>query len=129
MAVVCGKCGKSVEDSSPTDRTPCPNCGSVSRSYDDGVHEQANAEDHLLVKAKLKKGGKKVVRTEHDGEDLHRKTGRWSIVHRVLDKAADQYDEVIRDKETGTVIIEKHEPLTQHRSNSNPTPKGSKKEG
>jgi len=47
--------------------------------------------------------------------DWHRKTQRWSIVTRIIDRRRGSYDELIIDRETGDVVREVHEPLSQHR--------------
>jgi hypothetical protein len=45
---------------------------------------------------------------------LFRETGRWHVVYRTLNKRANTYDEEIRDRETGELVHECHEPLTEH---------------
>jgi hypothetical protein len=47
--------------------------------------------------------------------DVHRKTGRLSLIDRSIDRLNDRYDERIVDAETGDVVHEAHEPLSEHR--------------
>ena len=48
------------------------------------------------------------------GDDLHRKSGRWSVVIRTFDRAKDWYYEHITDKETGQILrhVEKNSATT-----------------
>jgi hypothetical protein len=49
------------------------------------------------------------------GDDLHRKTGRWMQLHRIIDRARNWYAEVVTDPETGKIVHRCEEPLTEHR--------------
>jgi hypothetical protein len=48
------------------------------------------------------------------GDDLHRKSGRWFRLERIIDRARDWYREVISDRRTGHVIHHVEEPLSKH---------------
>lgn len=48
------------------------------------------------------------------GDDLHRKTGRWMRLERIIDRARDWYFERVTDAATGEVVRECEEPLRTH---------------
>ena len=49
------------------------------------------------------------------GEDLHRKTGKWMHLERVIDRARNWYKERVTDPETDEVVHDCKEPLSEHR--------------
>jgi hypothetical protein len=73
-----------------------------------GFHSKLIAEARHL-------GGKKPYVEQTDGDDLHRKSGRWMKLHRRIDRESKWYDERITDPSTGRVVRECSEPLTAHR--------------
>jgi hypothetical protein len=103
-------------------RTPCPHCDSTVRAYEDA--------GTLTVRIRVW-GREKHIRPGHKkpiGEgvsgmpDLHRKTGRLSLVDRSIDRLRDWYHERIVDAETGEVIREVDEPLSEHRGRGDARP-------
>ena len=87
------------------------------RSFSVDVRAAVSAELHARCDSKHGR-----VRTKRrwlkeitSGDDWHWKTGRWSIIHRVIDRLNDWYVERIVDKETGDIIIDKAHPLSEHR--------------
>ena len=48
------------------------------------------------------------------GEEFFHEGDRWVHRYRNIDRLANRYDEVITDPETGQVLREVHEPLTDH---------------
>jgi hypothetical protein len=70
-------------------------------------------------------GVKKPIAETFQGDDIHRKTGRLSKIERIIDREHDKYRELITDSETGDVLRECNEPLTQHvrRGSAKPNPK------
>jgi hypothetical protein len=69
----------------------------------------------LKTHSKHREGGTKIVREEYSGDDFHRATGRWSVLHRLIDHAGDWYEETFHDKETGRLLHHTAEKLTEHR--------------
>ncbi|HUK55579.1 MAG TPA: zinc ribbon domain-containing protein, partial [Nitrospiria bacterium] len=61
------------------------------------------------------------------GDDLHKKSGKWYKKERIIDKDNDQYKEVISDPETGEIIHECQEPLSEHRNHGSAKNKDDKK--
>jgi hypothetical protein len=68
----------------------------------------------LLRKAKATGKGKPFVEGV-DGDDVHRATGHWNVLSRLIDRRGNRYRERIVDGETGEVIRDVDEPLTGHR--------------
>jgi len=48
------------------------------------------------------------------GDDVHRKTGRWMRLERIIDRARDWYREHISDRTTAEVVRHVEEPLSHH---------------
>jgi hypothetical protein len=47
--------------------------------------ETLSAAVYLKTHSKHREGGRKVIREEIAGDDYHRKTGKWNIMHRLID--------------------------------------------
>jgi len=86
------------------------------------------ARDQVALKAKdPKKTGKAKTRIEmRIGDDLHRKSGRWYKLERIIDRNNKRYKEIVTNPETGEVVHLCDEPLDEHtghgsdRGNRNP---------
>ena len=114
----CSNCGEPLEVTGkpPTSpRRPCPNCGSTARTANVSVTETLSAAVYLKTHSKHREGGRKVIREEIAGDDYHRKTGKWNIMHRLIDRMNNWYEETFYDRNSGEVIHKKAEPLTEHR--------------
>ena len=117
--VQCGDCGLALppEWSASPDEHPCPTCGSTAKhveitlvdtipcprdylSYD--VHDDAFSSRRNPRK-------QRVHRPTYSRDD-----NRMRDEIRVIDKYQNQYDKVITDQETGDIVYECHEPLTEH---------------
>jgi hypothetical protein len=48
------------------------------------------------------------------GDDLHRESGHWYRLERIVDRDGDRYRETISDPRTGKVIRHLEEPLSEH---------------
>jgi len=95
-------------------RTPCPTCGSTARAFK--IHLETKIELHSQLGIKARHGGEgKPFQEGKYGDDLHRKTGKWNKLERTIDRCNDRYTERIEDGETGAVIRDVDEPLSQHR--------------
>lgn len=115
--VNCGDCGlRLYEDTSvPTEtRLPCPVCGSMARSIHVTIHGTVTIREKLGMKGRHADGGKPFIEQVH-GDDLHRDTGTWRHLSRVIDRENDLYYEVVKDPVTGEVLHECREPLSEHR--------------
>ncbi len=56
----------------------------------------------------------KAMRKGVVGDDFHRASGRWSVIVRTLDRLNNWYYERITDKETGQLLRQVEEKLTDH---------------
>ena len=115
--VNCGDCGRELaedpSDGSVDARQPCPDCGSTSRNF------KVWASDTIVFRTKIgaKARHPNQRRPFHEqvvGADLHRKSGKWMHKERIIDRENDWYSETVTDPETGDVIYECHEPLSEH---------------
>jgi hypothetical protein len=110
----CADCGAPLDEVPlGSERPPCPNCGSTRRKHFKEL--TAHVELHDKLAGKVRSGGKGKPRLEFVvGADLHRATGRWNQLERVVDRGGDWYREVVKDSETGRVIHATEEPLSRH---------------
>ena len=111
----CGECRTPLDESPSTsveDREPCPRCGSTSRFVSVHVTERITVHESIGLKARHA-SGRKPFREVKSGDDLHRDTGEWRTVHRVIDRENNHYDEVVTGPD-GRVLREVHEPLSKH---------------
>jgi len=115
MIVRCGACRALLNEpsnASLAERKGCPTCGAMSR------HFEANLSVEMRVRAKLgfkhKNTNNKVVIEGVSGDDLFRKKNLWVHLERFLDHKNDLYHEKITDSETGDIIHQSDEPLSQH---------------
>jgi hypothetical protein len=109
----CKSCG--VEQPTGRPLEPC-GCGSavlvltvsdaVGPVYDDA---------HIRAMDPAKTGKKKRVFDQKVGVEHHHDSDRFQYRDRRFNFVADQYDEVITDLETGEIVREVHEPLSDHR--------------
>jgi len=75
----------------------------------------------VRMRTGAKRRGKPLVE-QLVGDDLQVSTGRWMRKHRRIDRAADRYEEVVTEPETGQVIHETREPLSDHRDHRDACP-------
>jgi len=116
QAVRCGNCGIELEESSsilPKDRAGCPSCGSMSRHFSISLSGTATVRSMLTLKARRAAGGRPFVE-QKVGDDLHHASGRWMRLERVIDRAKNWYREVVTDRETGKIVHQSDEPLSDH---------------
>jgi hypothetical protein len=122
--VACGSCGRPIDESPgapPENRVPCPDCGSLARRVDIRVEDTITIHDSLAIK--VKRGGKgKPVRTGKYGDSLHTLTGRWMHREMTVDRENDRYTERIVDPESGEVIRDVDERLSDHRGHGDAKP-------
>jgi hypothetical protein len=106
MTVRCANCRTVLEDDGDAaNREPCHVCGHTERLYEETLTATVRIRPPLLVKAKSP-GERKPFMEEKSGDDLHRKTGRWSKLTRLIDRRGDRYVENIVDEETGEILAD-----------------------
>jgi hypothetical protein len=58
-------------------------------------------------------GGRWFWKAQLNKPEFHRKSGRWHLINRQINRRSDRYDEDVHDRETGQLVHECHERLTQ----------------
>ncbi len=115
--VLCGECKIQLEEDPnlpAKERAPCPKCGAVSRTFHVSIHDTVTMKSKLGMKGRHAGGGKPFVE-QISGDDLHRKTGKWVKLKRIIDHENDHYHEIVTDPATGKIIHECKERLSDHK--------------
>lgn len=113
----CGKCHGPVTyrpDEDPTDRVPCPACGSTDRLIGLELHDQAHVDSYVSTKHTAKDRdrslpGKGIVRS-YSGVRTGR-DGRRVFREAHYDPLSDEARERVVDVESGDVIVDKVESM------------------
>jgi len=101
----CQSCGTEIFESAGLaleDRSPCANCGSKSRSFHVTISDTITIHETLGIKGK-RPGQKKPFIEQKVGDDLHRKTGLWMKLKRIIDRDNDSYQETVSDRQLDRV--------------------------
>jgi len=117
QTVRCGNCGIDLKESTntpPDKRTGCPSCGSMSRHFSVSISGTVTVRSMLGLKGRHATGGRPFIE-QKIGDDLHRKSGRWMRLERVIDRARNWYRELVTDRETGKIVNQCDGPLSDHR--------------
>ena len=121
IKVVCTDCSAELpsawaHQSAP--ENPCPKCGSVKRSIDINIVEDAGLEFHDGMRLKSRDvtlPSKKNPKVDiFSGADLRKSDNTWMSKERVIDKDRDLYRETVIDPKTGEVIRQTYERLSDH---------------
>jgi hypothetical protein len=79
------------------------------------VHVNVELPIRVGMKAKGRRQGRGKPFVEIESrDDLHRKSGIWMKLERLIDRANDWYHERVRDPLTGQTVHECAEPLSEH---------------
>ena len=110
----CGNCRFLFEEISDCQSlSPCPNCGSKTRIFDESI--TLSAEAHLSQRFKHKRQGHKgPIATGFSGDDFWRDGRTWVQKEMLVDKLGNHYLKKIVDPRSGAVIHYCDEPLDQH---------------
>jgi len=97
------------------DNPPCPNCGKSLRTAFVQFSTTLTTAVSMKAVGRRARGVRRRFLDLRAGASWNRDRQRY--VDRVMnvDRDADTYDEVVADPETGEVIHECHEPLSEHR--------------
>ncbi len=120
QTVWCGQCGKQLDESPDTPvgaRLACPECGSKSRKF--GVQITATSEPMAGIRAKARSApvgtpGSKPWLTMLSEPSWSYRYKKWMERLKVEDRRNDRYTEVVRDPETGEIVHQCEEPLSEH---------------
>jgi hypothetical protein len=115
--VSCQECGTTIEQSCETERKPCPQCGSTRRVFEDEMIEGMTMYDSISFKHKNpKKTGKgKTLSEGFNGYEFSHSRQKMVAKQRHIDRQGNIYSEIVTDIETGEVIHQCEEPLSQHK--------------
>ena len=91
----------------------CPVCGSSDLNIHVTLSEQVDIHEILRIKGK-REGRGRSFKEVLVGDDLRKSNGKWMNKRRVIDREVDEYEEVITDPETGEIVHNCHEPLSEH---------------
>lgn len=116
ILVHCGACDAMLEEDPhglAEQRVPCPYCGSLLRCF------KVRMSVTVPLKIKMRSKGrcpdrKRPFIEQTIGDDLHRKTGRWMRLLRIIDRDKDRYYERVTDPATDEIVHECDEPLSDH---------------
>ena len=102
----------------------CPSCGATTRSVPVQIDERIAAYDSVSTKVKRPSvsSAKKVRAETFDGVEHSHKYGKLVRKTKVIDRDADVYIEQVTDIESGEILHECVEPLTQHRGHGTAKP-------
>lgn len=117
-STVCADCRTPIDPSqdTPDKRNACPNCGSTVRCHDFRMSLTAG-DARLSMAFKSKAPGQKKAGFEaRIGSSHSRGLGKLVDHHRLIDREHDRYYERVLDYESGEVIHETNEPLSEHRN-------------
>lgn len=118
LRVECRDCGTALPSSwaQQVDRR-CPECGSKSLLVRLYFTTEIVVRDLIEGKVKDSNGkSKRPIREFKQGSEPQRgRPGAWACVYRNIDREHDTYDEKVVDEETGQVLRECHERLSDHR--------------
>jgi predicted RNA-binding Zn-ribbon protein involved in translation (DUF1610 family) len=112
-SVHCSGCQARLEEDPHAPRQPCPHCGSLIRRFGVTASDTAVCHSKVNLKGRHAGGVRPFVEQAH-GSDLHRQSGRWMRLDRVVDREKNRYTERVTDPATGEVVHECAEPLTDH---------------
>jgi hypothetical protein len=113
---LCGSCSSLVDERALLleKRQPCPKCGSRIRVFEIELGGEVGLRSSLGLKARRGDRGRPFVEM-FTGADLWLRAGQWMHKVRRIDRNADAYEETVTDPETGEVVHETVELLSEHR--------------
>ena len=119
--VTCGDCQEVLDEPSDTPvekRAPCPNCESTSRHFKVEITSTVTVRSGVRGKARSgepgKPGGKPWLTTMSEPSWSYR-AQKWMHREKTENRREDRYTEVVKDPDTGEIIHEVDEPLSEHR--------------
>ncbi|HBN05707.1 MAG TPA: zinc ribbon domain-containing protein [Bacteroidales bacterium] len=95
------------------DNKKCPFCGSLEKTRIINVYDEAKAYDSLRIRNN-EKINKKYKFELKSGDDFSYIKQKYVDLKMLVDRENDWYSELVIDKETGEIIHECNEPLSEH---------------
>lgn len=124
----CAHCGANIDETldPPGGRWPCPDCGSSGRALSVSVSESVTLRDGLGF-VQRRPGFKKPIAEGFVKPTVSMSTGRAVEHSRMIDRGADRYFERVTECESGHVVHQTDERLTDHRGHGSAKFKGRSK--
>ena len=123
-SVECSSCGFVFQGDEvgkhPGEHDPCPNCGSLRRHIRVSIKETLGLSEYIGIKAKKQNSKHKNNRADYEYEEGKKKGKDGRPVYKKLVKdrehadSDNSYQELVIDAETGKVIVDKREKLSEH---------------
>jgi hypothetical protein len=112
--VICNQCGSHFDFEIGFEESMlCPACKINDWNYDVTEEEKKFLRQKVKLRERNSKG-EKPFRETTLGEELFNKTKEWRQIERIVNRQDDIYYEKITDLETGEVIKEVFEKLSEH---------------
>lgn len=116
----CGRCEyywEGPEEENTDSREPCPECGSTARSISVHIKDKIQLLESIRGKAKDHSlpSRKKIRKEFFYGYERSVALKKYIKKTRVIDKSQDHYHEKVEDPDSGQIIHECTEPLSEHR--------------
>ena len=127
MTAFCQDCKCIIEEvmEASQRREPCPNCGSLKRTYEESLTSRATAGS--IMNAKGYTGGmskRKGLRFESiDGDSFSVALGRFVKLNQLVDHEAHRNVKKVVDPLTSEVLREVDEPLSKHQNRGSAKPR------
>ena len=123
-SVECSECSYVFQgeelDQDSKERKPCPNCGSLRRNIRLSVKETLGLSEYIGIKAKKPTSKHKKNRADYEYEEGKKKGKDGRLVYKKSIKDREHtalphsYIERVTDIETGEIIVDKDEKLSEH---------------
>ncbi len=114
--ILCGDCKCKLNELrklSFKKRKPCPRCGSLKRQFNLELTATVKSYPHLTLRGKHLRSGKPFIILKQ-GFDFFRLAQKWMTLIQIVDRENKKYKKIIIDPETGEIIRNTDEPLTDH---------------
>lgn len=111
--VRCSDCGQPLDVADETNREPCDRCGSLRRTYFEHLESTVQVRTQLRWRHK-RPGFRRALAEGVSGAERSVRSGRWVTKRRLIDRQNNWYEELVADEETGDVVHEAREPLSDH---------------
>ena len=116
-SIKCTDCGYEfpAEMQNEPERSPCPDCGALSRTYSAVLSSTIKVYDGIRYKVKdPSKTGKRKIKSE--GFNTYSGSQKAPLVNHVrhIDRENNEYKEAVVNADTGEVIHSCEEPLKKH---------------
>jgi Zn finger protein HypA/HybF involved in hydrogenase expression len=123
--VACKDCGAQLDESAiktSDERRPCPGCGSLARHVSMAFGGKVTVGAQLALKAKNGATGKWFLK-QKQGDSFSTERGRFMRLLQVVDRRNNCYRKLVTDPETGEVLRDVDEPLSDHQGYGDAKPK------